>query len=178
MAEEKIGFTNLFRLWGRPRDAQEATRCEWLFPRALVNVTLGLQSFEVPQDPLPVGAPKKQLMAQVELLQGPPMMVLVCRCPELLDYVKAEQSAAVREQVRELLPRAEFCQLCPFWTERQAVPPRKEESQAAGSFADLPWYGKLMCLVFLGLALFAAALTHPVACVRSVIRRLRKKKIA
>jgi hypothetical protein len=168
----ELDFTRLSWLWGRLRGAEEVSRCEWLLPRALVNVTLSLQSFEIPQDSLLVGTPKRQLMAQMPMLQGPPMMVLVCRCPELLEHVKAEQNAAVREQVRELLPRTEFCQLCPFWQEKQGLPPRKEE--ASGSLGDLPWYGKVVCLAFLVLGLFAAALMYPVACVRSVIGRLRK----
>jgi hypothetical protein len=176
MTEENLDFTRLSWLWGRPRSAEEVSRCEWLFPRAIVSVAISLQSFEVAQDPLLVGTPKKQLMAQMPMLQGPPMMVLVCRCPELLDYVKAEQNAAVREQMREVMPRAEFCQLCPFWQEKQGLPPRKEE--ANGSLGDLPWYGKAMCLAFLVLGLFAAALMYPVACLRSAIRRWRKKKIA
>jgi len=177
MTEEKLDFTRLFWLWGRPRGAEEVSRCEWLFPRAIVSVAISLQSFEVPQDPLLLGTPKKQLMAQMPMLQGPPMMVLVCRCPELLDYVKAEQNAAVREQVREVMPRAEFCQLCPFWQEKQGLPPRKEEARAGGSLGDLPWYGKAICLVFLVLGLFAAALMYPVACARRMIRRRRKEKI-
>jgi hypothetical protein len=175
MAEEKVDFTRLSWLWGRPRGAEEVSRCEWLLPRALVNVTLSLESFEVPQDSLLVGTAKKQLMVQMPMLQGPPIMTLVCRCPQLLDYVKAEQNPTVREQVREVMPRAEFCQLCPFWGEKQGLPPRKEE--ASGSFGDLPWYGKAICLVFLVLALFAAPLMYPVAYARRVIRRWRKKKI-
>jgi len=174
MAEEKLDFTKLSWLWGRPRSAEEVSRCEWLFPRALVSVAISLQSFEVPQDPLLLGTPKKQLMAQMPMLQGPPMMVLVCRCPELLEYVKAEQNPAVREQMREVMPRAEFCQLCSFWKEKQGLPPRKEELRAGGSLGDLPWYGKAFFLIFLMLGLFATALMYPVACVRSVIRRLRK----
>jgi hypothetical protein len=176
MAEEKLDFTELAWLFGRPRSAQEVSRCEWLSPRALVNVTLSLQRFEIPQDPLLIGTPKQQFMTQMPMLQGPPMMVLACRCPELLDYVKAEQNAAVREQVREVMPRAEFCQLCPFWQEKQGLPPRKEE--ASGSLGDLPWYGKAICLVFLVFGLFAAALMYPVAYVRSVIRQWRKEKLS
>jgi hypothetical protein len=178
MAEEKLDFTKLEWLCGRPRSAEEVSRCEWLSPRALVNVTLSLQTFEIPQDPLLIGAPKQQLMAQVPMLQGQPMMVLVCRCPELLDYVKAEQNPAIREQIREVIPRTEFCQICAFWKEKHGLPPKKEELQAGGSLRDLPWYGKIVCFAFLFLGLFAAALMCPVAYVRSVIRQWRKEKLS
>jgi len=172
MNEEKIDFARLIWLWGKPRNAEEITRCRWLFPRALVSVTVSLQEFEIPQDPLVLGMPKKKLMAQVPVLQGPPMMHLACRCPDLLEYVKVEQNPTVREQIRETMPRAEFCSLCPFWTEKEGLPEKPKDLQ----LAQLPWYGKLVCLAFMGMAVFVAALAYPVACVRSLIRRPGLKK--
>jgi hypothetical protein len=84
-------------------------------------------------------------MAQVPMLQGPPMMALACRCPELLAHVKAEQNVAVREQLRELLPRMEFCQVCPFWKKKEMLPPKDEGARAVTPAGALPWHAKAAC---------------------------------
>ena len=119
MSEKKQDFISLPWRWGEPRTQADVSRCRWMLPRALVSVSMSLQPFDVPQSAMILGEPKKQMMAQVLSLQGPPMMVLNCRCPELLEYVKEDQHVAVKDQIKDLLPREEFCRICPFWAERE-----------------------------------------------------------